>query len=136
MSFLLDTNVLSETRRIRPNPRVMAWLDGAEAARLFVSVLTVGELHKGVALRRRTDPLVADRLAAWVETIETTFADRILAVDESIARLWGRLSAARAAPVIDTLIAATALSRSLTLVTRNTKDVQFTGVVVIDPWQD
>jgi predicted nucleic acid-binding protein len=133
--YLLDTNVISETRKVRPDDGVIAFLSAAEAGKLFVSVLTMGELRKGVEARRKTDPGMADQLAAWVDGIETTFADRIVPVDAAAARCWGELSARRSLPVIDTLIAATAISRGLTLVTRNTRDVEPTGVPLVDPWQ-
>jgi hypothetical protein len=97
--------------------------------------LTLGELRKGVEAKRRTDSVTAARLGAWVDGIETTFADRVLPVDAPAARLWGELSAGRALPVIDTLIAVTAITRGLTLVTRNTRDVAGTGVPRVDPWQ-
>lgn len=134
--YLLDTNLISETRKIRADAGVMAFLAAADAAGLFLSVLTLGELRKGVEAKRRTDSATADRLGAWVDGIETTFADRILPVDTPGARLWGELSARRTLPVIDTLIAATAITRGLTLVTRNTRDVAATGVPLVDPWQD
>jgi toxin FitB len=133
--YLLDTNVLSETRRSRPDGGVIAFLSAAEPTGLFLSVLTLGELRKGVAAKRRSDPATADRLGAWVDGIETTFADRILPIDAAIARRWGELSSDRSLPVIDTLIAATALDHGLTLVTRNLRDVQATGVPFLDPWQ-
>ncbi len=132
--YLLDTNVISETRKTRADSGVMAFLSAADAGGLFLSVLTLGELRKGVETRRRTDPLAADRLDAWVEEIEVTFADRVLSVDVAVARLWGELSAGRSLPVIDTLIAATAIGHGLTLVTRNTRDVESTGVLLLDPW--
>jgi toxin FitB len=133
--YLLDTNVISETRKSRADSGVIAFLSAAEPAGLFLSVLTLGELRKGVAARRRTDPGTADRLGAWVDGIETTFADRVLSVDAAIAHRWGELSASRTLPVIDTLIAATAMRHDLTLVTRNTRDVAATGVALVDPWQ-
>ena len=133
--YLLDTNLISETRKIRADSGVMAFLAAADAVGLFLSVLTLGELRKGVEAKRRTDSATADRLGAWVDGIETTFADRILPVDIPVARLWGELSARRTLPVIDTLIAATAITRGLTLVTRNTRDVAETGVPLLDPWQ-
>lgn len=133
--YLLDTNVISETRKSRPDSGVIAFLSAAEAAGLFLSVLTLGQLRKGVAAKRVTDPVAADRLGAWVDGIETTFADRVLPVDTATARRWGELSASRSLSVIDTLIAATAIRRGLTLVTRNTRDVESTGVPLIDPWQ-
>ena len=133
--YLLDTSVISETRKARADSGVIAFLSAAEAPGLFLSVLTLGELRKGVAARRRTDPGAADQLGAWVDGIETTFADRVLPIDAATARRWGELSANRSLPVIDTLIAATAISHGLTLVTRNTRDVEPTGVPLVDPWQ-
>jgi len=134
--FLLDTNLISETRKIRTDAGVMAFLAAADATGLFLSVLTLGELRKGVEAKRRADSATADRVGAWVDGIETTFADRILPVDTPAARLWGELSARRTLPAIDTLIAATAITRGLTLVTRNTRDVAATGAPLVDPWQD
>ena len=133
--YLLDTNFISETRKIRTNARVMAFLSAADTAGLFLSVLTLGELRKGVEAKRRTDSVTAASLGVWVDGIETTFADRVLPVDAAAARLWGELSARRSLPVVDTLIAATAITRGLTLVTRNTRDVAATGVPLLDPWQ-
>lgn len=133
--YILDTNVISETRRSRPDAGVIAFLSAAGAEGLFLSVLTLGELRKGVALKRRTDPEAASQLAMWVEGIVTNFADRILPIDSAIALRWGELSAGRSLPVIDMLIAATALSRDLTLVTRNTKDFETSGALLLDPWR-
>lgn len=133
--YLLDTNVISETRKNRADSGVMAFLSAADAAGLFLSVLTLGELRKGVAARRRTDPAAADQLGAWVDGIETSFADRVLSLDAATARRWGELSAGRSMPVIDTLIAATAIRHGLTLVSRNTADFESTGVPLVDPWQ-
>ena len=134
--YLLDTNVVSETRKTRAEPAVTAFLAAADEAGLFIGVLTLGELRKGVAARRRTDPVAADRLGAWVDGIETIFANRVLPVDATVARVWGELSAGRSLPVIDTLIAATAIVSGLTLVTRNTSHVEPTGVPLVDPWQN
>lgn len=132
--YLLDTNVISETRKIRADPRVIGFLEATTGERLFLSVLTLGELRKGVAARRQTDGPLADRLAGWVNEIESTFSDRILPLDAVAARIWGELPAGRSLPVIDTLIAATAIAQGLTLVTRNTRDVAPTGVPVLNPW--
>jgi len=134
VGYLLDTHVVSETRKKRPDRGVTAFLAAADSATLFLSVLTIGELRKGVEARRNTDP-TTDRLSAWVDAIETEFADRLLCVDAAVARLWGELSAGRSLPVIDTLIAATAIRHGVTLVTRNTGDFDSTGVPLVDPWQ-
>jgi hypothetical protein len=133
--YLLDTNFISETRKIRTNAGVMAFLSAADTAGLFLSVLTLGELRKGVEAKRRTDSVTAASLSLWVDGIETTFADRVLPVDAAAARLWGELAARRSLPVVDTLIAATAITHGLTLVTRNTRDLAATGVPLLDPWQ-
>lgn len=133
--YLLDTNVVSETRKSRADSRVIAFLSAADEAGLFLSVLTLGELRKGVAAKGRTDADAAGQLGAWVDGIETKFADRVLPVDMATARRWGEWSAQRSLPVIDTLIAATAISHGLMLVTRNARDIAFTGVPLIDPWQ-
>ena len=133
--YLLDTNVISETRKSRPDAGVIAFLSAAVGEGLFLSVLTLGELRKGVALKRRVDPEAATELAIWVEGIANNFADRILPIDSATALRWGELSAGRSLPVIDMLIAATALSRDLTLVTRNTRDFESSGALLLDPWQ-
>jgi hypothetical protein len=113
----------------------MAFLSTADGEGLFLSVLTLGELRKGVEAKRRTNPAIAEQLGAWVDGLETTFADRVLPIDVATARCWGELPAGRSLPVIDTLIAVTAISHRLTLVTRNTGDVASTGVMIVDPWQ-
>lgn len=133
--YLLDTNVVSETRKTRADGGVIAFLSGVDSERLFLSVLSLGELRKGVEAKRATDPVAAERLRAWVDSIETTFSDRLVQVDASTATRWGELSAGRSLPVIDTLIAATAMVHGLTLVTRNTRDVAASGVPLVDPWQ-
>ncbi len=134
MSFLLDTNVISETRKRNPDRNVLAWLQAADQAGLFISVLTIGELTKGIALHRRRDPGAAASLAHWLHGIEELFADRIILIDAPIARIWGELNVERPLPVIDSLLAATAKVRGFTLVTRNVKDVQSIGVAVVSPW--
>ena len=133
-AYLLDTNVISEIRKPRPNQGVLDFLATASPASVFLSALTIGELHKGVEARRRSDPEGAQIIGDWVEIIEKDFADRIIPVDSVITRRWGILSAARSCPVIDTLIAATALERNLILVTRNERDVEFSGVALLNPW--
>ncbi|MGO9460303.1 MAG: type II toxin-antitoxin system VapC family toxin [Rhodomicrobium sp.] len=134
--FLIDTCVLSETRKRRPDTGVVQFLANADAVQLYLSVLTIGEMRKGIAKKRLTDPDAAGQIGAWAARIETDFADRILPVDVAAARLWGDLSAAGRAPVIDTLIAATALVHGLTVVTRNGKDFAASGVPVLNPWRE
>jgi predicted nucleic acid-binding protein len=132
--YLLDTNVISETRKSRADVGVIAFLSAADSAGLYLSVLTLGELRRGVAAKRRTDIAAGDQLGVWVDGIEANFADRLLSIDAQTARLWGELSARRSLPVVDTLIAATAVNHGLTLVTRNIRDIESTGVRLVDPW--
>jgi predicted nucleic acid-binding protein len=136
LEYLLDTNVLSETRKKRADAGVIAFLQAAEASSLYVSVLTLGELRKGVAKKMREDEYEAKRLAGWVDGLEYSFADRILGVDAATARLWGDWSSERPRPVVDTLLAATAVLRGLTLVTRNIRDVRGIPVKLLNPWNE
>jgi toxin FitB len=132
--YLLDTNVISETRKSRADAGVIAFLSAADSKGLYLSVLTLGELRKGVAAKRRTDMATGDQLSLWVDGIEANFTDRLLSIDAQTARLWGEFSAGRSLPVVDTLIAATAMNHGLTLVTRNIRDIESTGVRLMDPW--
>lgn len=134
LRYLLDTNVISETRRKQANERVLSFLSAVDDGSLYLSVLTLGELRKGVALKKRTDPDSARKLAGWVDGLEYSFADRILGIDAATTRIWGELSAQRPRPVIDTLLAATAIVHDLTFVTRNTSDVRDTKAKLMDPW--
>ena len=132
MSWLLDTNVLSEARR--RTPAAVTWLRAVDPAALFISVITVGEIAKGIAQRARTDTVGAALLEAWLDTLRTGYSDRILSIDQAIAVAWGRLMAQRTRPVLDALIAATARVHNLTLVTRNVRDFADCGVDLFDPW--
>jgi toxin FitB len=134
VSYLLHTNVVSETRKRRPEPKVLRWLESSAPDALYVSVLTLGEVAKGIELRHRRDPAAAAALERWLNGLGERFSDRIVPVDQEIANCWGRLSADPQLPVIDGLLAATAVVRGLTLVTRNTRDVARTGAMVINPW--
>lgn len=133
-AYLLDTNVLSETRKKKPDAGVMAFLGAADSASLYLSALVIGELHKGVAAKMRTDPVAGNSLAAWLEGLEFGYADRILGIDAATARQWGEWSAERPRPVVDTLLAATAVLHGLTLVTRNERDVRGIPVKLHNPW--
>ena len=133
--YLLDTNVLSETRKRRPDEAVLAFLEAAESSLLFISVLALGELRRGVVLKMAGDSEGAKAIGSWVDWLEHSFADRIVGIDAATARLWGELSAQRSRPVIDTLLAATAVVHNLTLVTRNEKDVMdVTSLMLLNPW--
>ncbi|WP_026875857.1 type II toxin-antitoxin system VapC family toxin [Jiangella gansuensis] len=136
MTFLLDTNLVSELRKRRPDAGVAAWWADAPASRLYLSALTVGELHRGVErIRVRGDHAQAEALAGWLAGIVRQFADRILPVDAEVAEVWGRLPRDQPVPAVDGLIAATAIRHDLTLVTRNARDVARTGVRLVDPFE-
>lgn len=135
VAYLLDTNVVSETRKKMPDAGVIAFLNSVDSAALYLSVLTVGELRKGIAAKRRTDLPAAKSLAVWAQGLEVGFSDRILNIDAAIARLWGEWSADRPRSVVDTLLAATAVVHGLTLVTRNTRDAEGLPVKLINPWE-
>jgi toxin FitB len=136
--FLLDTNVISELVKPRPDTKVTAWISSVDERLLCLSTLTLGEIRKGVD----SLPITPRRLAleGWLELdLPERFYGRILSVDEAVADRWGRIAAAAALkkqelPVIDGLLAATALQHDLTLVTRNIRDVQPTGAAVLNPW--
>lgn len=136
--FLLDTNVISELVKAKPDPRVTTWVDSIDEGLLYLSVLTIGEIRKGIALLQ--DGSRQAELEGWLDgDLASRFAGQILPIDQPVADRWGRITAmAQIAksplPVIDGLLAATALHRDLTLVTRNTRDVVATGVAVFDPW--
>jgi len=137
--FLLDTNVISELVKPRPEGNVTAWIEGTDESLLYLSVLTLGEIRRGIATlsqsRRRAT------LEAWLDKdLRARFEDRILAVDQEVADRWGLLTAAArnsgiVLPVIDGLLAATALEHNLTLVTRDTGQIPSMGVAVFNPWQ-
>ena len=134
MSFLLDTNVIAEVRRGH-DANVRAWVRSIQDAELFLSVLTVGEIRKGIDSLRRRDPTQADVFATWLQELHGRFASRILAIDARIADQWGRLNAVRPRNTVDSLIAATAKIHQLTVVTRNTSDFQDCDVPLLNPWQ-
>jgi len=133
--FLLDTNVVSELRkRQRCAPKVNAWAQSTEPNQNFLSVLVIGELRRDAILRRRSDRAAADLLEQWIARLTHLYGDRILPITLEIAQEWGRLSAVRPIPPEDGLLAATANVHRLTVVTRNTKNVQGLGVAILNPW--
>jgi predicted nucleic acid-binding protein len=135
VSFLIDTNVISEIRKGgRCDPGVAAWWADVAEDDLWLSALVLGEIRKGVELARRRDPQKAEALEAWLGEVVAGFADRVLPVDAAVAEEWGRMNAIRPVPVIDALLAATAKANGLTLVTRNEADVAGIGVEVLNPF--
>jgi toxin FitB len=136
VSFLLDTNVVAEVRKARADARVLAWYDGVDDAELFVSVLVVGEIQQGVTRLRRKDPRQATAYEAWLARLRREFADRILPVTQDVALEWGRQSARDPLPVVDGLMAATAVVFGLTVATRNVSDFERAGVTVFNPFDD
>jgi predicted nucleic acid-binding protein len=133
-SYLLDTNVVSELRRARPDERVVAWYSSVAAADLYLSVLTVGEIEQGIRRLAPRDPDRAAVLTGWLDELTRGFADRILPVTSAVARRWAMLDAARTLPVVDSLIGATAVEHGAVLVTRNVRDLAGSGVPVLDPF--
>lgn len=132
--FLLDTVIVSELRKAKPNAGVMRWISKQQDDRLHLSVVTLGEIERGIEKRRKADPVFADTLTVWLENTTRLYADRILPVTPGIARRWGRLSAQLGHDGADLLIAATALTHGLSVVTRNTSHFDPTGVDVVNPF--
>lgn len=135
MSYLVDTNVLSELRRKKPDAGVVDWFAARPAITLHISVLTLGEIRKGIA--SHPDPHRRQILSDWLETdVSSFFAGRILPIDESVAERWGHLvaTAGRPLPGIDSLLAATAAVHDLVLVTKNARDFNGIPVQTFNPW--
>jgi len=135
VNYLLDTNIISEVRKgPRCNSKVSAWYDLIDDAEIYLSVLVLGEIRKGLERVRRKNPAQARALEGWLAAIGTSFAERILPIDQAIADEWGRMSAKRPVSTIDALLAATAKVSDMTLVTRNTVDVADLGAKVLNPF--
>lgn len=134
MSFLLDTNVVSEAQRTRGAVQVKAWLADVSSSDLFLSVMTLGEIRQGAERLRHRDQQQAGVYEAWLGQLEAEFGDRILPISAAVADEWGRLNAGDPLPIIDALLAATAKVHGLTIVTRNTRDLARTGVALLNPW--
>jgi hypothetical protein len=136
VSYLLDSNIVSELRkRERVDAGVRQWFAGVDDSELFLSVLTVGELRRGIESIHRRDRTRALVLNRWFHALVTQYEARILLVDQKVAEAWGRMNALAILPAIDSLLAATAHVHGLTFVTRNTKDVARTGVPCLNPFQ-
>jgi toxin FitB len=134
VSFLLDTNIVSEIRKPNANVAVRRWFASIAPEELFLSVLVVGEIRQGIERLRKRDVEQAAVYERWLATLETDYADRLVPVTAQIAQEWGRLNAFDPLPVVDGLLAATARVQGLTLVTRNTADVERTGVSLLNPF--
>ena len=134
MAYLLDTCILSELRKPRCDPGVAAWMAGIQPDEAFLSVLTLGEIRRGIELHRAKDPKAAGALERWLLGLETHYAERILPITAAIADRWGRLGLHQPLPVSDGLIAATGLEHKLTVVTRNDADFRRSGVNTHNPF--
>ena len=136
MTFLIDTNIISEVRKgDRGDPAVATWWNGVSEDDLWLSSLVLGEIRKGVELARRRDPRRAEALEVWLTDVMSRFGNRVLPVDTAVAEQWGRMNAVRPLPVIDGLLAATAKANGLTLVTRNGADAAELDVDVLNPFE-
>lgn len=134
MSFLLDTDVVSEIRKKAPDRSVTTWFTSVPADKLFLSVLVVGEIRQGIARLARRDPAQAENFERWLSQLVDGYGDRIVPITVRIAEVWGRLNVPDPVPVVDGLLAATALVHDWTLVTRNVGGVRSTGVRLLDPF--
>lgn len=135
MSYLLDTDVISELRKgERADPNVTAWFADVADEEIFLSVLTIGEIRRGIESLRRRDPDSAAALDRWLALLRDAHGDRIVPVDRAIAEEWGRMNVPDPLPVVCGLLASTARVLGLTLVTRNVADVDGTGIELLDPF--
>jgi len=136
--FLLDTNVISELVKPRPEANVASWIEATDESLLYLGVLTLGEIRRGISVLRQSRRRAT--LEAWLDKdLRERFEERLLAIDHEVADRWGLLTAAArnkgiVLPVIDGLLAATALEHNLTLVTRDTGQIPSMGVAVFNPW--
>jgi predicted nucleic acid-binding protein len=135
VNYLLDTNVLSELRKgPRANPHVAAWFAPVPDHAIYLSVLVIGEIRRGIEHLRSRDPRAAITLEDWLTQVITGHRGRLLAVDHTVAEEWGRMTASRPLSTVDSLLAATAKVHGLTLVTRNVSDIMATGVAYLNPF--
>jgi toxin FitB len=134
MTYLLDTNVISELRKRSPDPQVLAWYNSLSSADIFISALTIGEIRQGVERLRRKDTAQAEQLEHWLVGLQRTYRDHIVPIDADTADEWGRINVPDPLPVIDGLLAATAKAHGWTLATRNTADLSRCGAALFDPF--
>lgn len=134
MTFLLDTTIISEVRKDQGNPRVKDWFATTRSDQLYLSVLTLGEIRHAIERLRRRDREQSEVFDTWLVALERQFADRLLPITAEIADAWGRLGVPDPVPIVDGLLAATAQVNGLTLVTRNTADLERTGVRLLNPF--
>lgn len=132
--YLLDSVVISELRKSRPSAHVVDWLRRAEKQRICISVVTIGEIERGIEKRRHIAPEFAQSLSDWLDTLLNLYGDNVLPITAPIARRWGALSADLNHEGADLLIAATALEHNLTVATRNVKHFKPAGVVLVNPF--
>ncbi len=136
MNYLLDTNIISEVRKgAKCDASVAAWYDSIDDADIFLSVLVLGEIRKGVERARPSNPAQAGALEKWLTTVAESFAERVLTVDQAVADEWGRMSAKRPVSTVDALLAATAKVHGMTLATRNVSDVADLGADFVNPFE-
>lgn len=136
MNYLVDTNIISEVRKgSRCNPNVAAWYASIDDGAIYLSVLVLGEIRKGIEKARSNNSGHAQALENWLATLRTAYRERVLPVDQSVAEEWGRMTAGRSVPSIDALLAATAKVHRMTLVTRNLPDVADLGAQVLNPFE-
>ncbi len=137
MSYLIDTNVISEVRKgACCDARVSTWYASIIDEDIYLSSLVLGEIRKGVELARPRDPQKALILERWLQDVKAAFAGRVLGIDDAVADCWGRMSGVRPVAVIDGLLAATAMTQGLTLSTRNDRDLAGLGATVLNPFRD
>ena len=134
MPYLLDTDILSAIRRKQRDPNLKEWLRSIQSADVYLSVVTIGEVERGITRQRRNNPKFAEDLESWLDTILLRYEQRILPLSVSIARRWGQLSGELGHTSADLMIAATALEHNLTVATRNTRHFEPTQVALINPY--
>lgn len=139
MNFLLDTNIVSEPKQKRPNKRVLEWLDAQDEAKLYLSVLAIGEIKKGIARLESSKKKAI--LEKWLEQLRARFSRRILPITEKTFLVWGKMCGeferkGVRRPAFDSLLEATALEHDMIFVTRNVKNFQNSQVMILNPWED